>query len=52
LSGSVDAGKPDLHCVVLNADGHRLVLQRVAYDKTVVLDSIPGPGASDDPATV
>jgi hypothetical protein len=52
LSAGVDAGKSDLHCVVRNADGHRLVSQRVANDQTVLLDSIPGPSASDDPATV
>jgi hypothetical protein len=52
LSARVDAGKPDLHCLVLNADGHQLVLQRVANDQTVLLDSIPGPFASDDAATV
>jgi hypothetical protein len=41
LWAGVDAGKSDLHCVVLNADGHRLVSQRVANDETVLLNLIP-----------
>ena len=36
----VDAGKSDHHCVVINADGNRLLSQRVANDESVLLELI------------
>lgn len=36
----VDAGKSDHHCVVIDADGQRLLSQRVANDETVLLELI------------
>lgn len=36
----VDAGKSDHHCVVIDADGNRLLSQRVANDETVLLELI------------
>jgi transposase len=37
LWAGVDAGKSDHHCVVIDADGNRLLSQRVANDETVLL---------------
>jgi transposase len=36
----VDAGKSDHHCVVLDAEGNRLLSQRVANDEPVLLELI------------
>lgn len=36
----VDAGKFEHHCVVIDADGNRLLSQRVANDETVLLELI------------
>jgi transposase len=40
LWAGVDAGKSDHHCVVIDADGRRLLSQRVANDETALLDLI------------
>jgi transposase len=42
LWASVDAGKSDHHCVVIDTDGQRLVSQRVANDEAALLDLIEG----------
>jgi transposase len=36
----VDAGKSDHHCVAIDADGNRLLSQRVSNDETVLLELI------------
>lgn len=36
----VDAGKADHHCVVIDADGKRLLSQRIANDETALLELI------------
>jgi transposase len=36
----VDAGKSDHHCVVIDADGNRVLSQRVSNDETVLLELI------------
>jgi transposase len=40
LWAGVDAGKSDHHCLVIDADGKRLLSQRVANDETVLLELI------------
>ena len=40
LWAGVDAGKSDHHCVVIDADGQRLLSQRVANDEAVLLELI------------
>jgi transposase len=40
LWAGVDAGKSDHHCVVVDADGDRLLSQRVPNDETVLLELV------------
>ena len=40
LWAGVDAGKSDHHCVVIDADGKRLLSRRVANDETALLELI------------
>ena len=36
----VDAGKSDHHCVAIDADGNRLLSQRVSNDENLLLELI------------
>lgn len=40
LWAGVDAGKSDHYCVVIDADGQRLLSQRVANDEAVLVELI------------
>ncbi|WP_152967014.1 IS110 family transposase, partial [Mycobacterium heckeshornense] len=40
LWAGVDAGKSDHYCVVIDAEGQRLLAQRVANDETALLELI------------
>ena len=40
LWAGIDAGKSEHHCVVIDADGRRLVSQRVANDEAVLLELV------------
>ncbi|MDM4143288.1 MULTISPECIES: IS110 family transposase [Mycobacterium] len=44
----VDAGKSDHHCVAIDAEGHRLLSQRVANDETALLELIDAVAAQSD----
>ncbi|ASL12249.1 IS110 family transposase [Mycobacterium gordonae] len=44
----VDAGKSDHHCVAIDAEGQRLLSQRVANDETALLELIDAVAAQSD----